>query len=255
MIITVCHQDVNYSCNLSDPLDISIPMGQVRCFFAPPIEVNPYVSAEFIGSVQAGAPVNFYNIKLNPHGNGTHTEGLGHITLRREILDDCLKSYHFIVKIISVDFDKLDNGDKVITKAAIATACADSKVEALIIRTMPNPATKCYRDYSGTNPPYLSTDAMKYIVGIEVKHLLLDLPSVDREKDEGRLINHRLFWQVSDKEATSISRNNCTITELIYVPNDIADGLYLLNLQVPSINLDAVPSKPILYRLYQKHGK
>jgi len=120
---------------------------------------------------------------------------------------------------------------------------------------MPNPATKCYRDYSGTNPPYLSTDAMKYIVGIEVKHLLLDLPSVDREKDEGRLINHRLFWQVSDKEATSISRNNCTITELIYVPNDIADGLYLLNLQVPSINLDAVPSKPILYRLYQKHGK
>jgi hypothetical protein len=36
---------------------------------------------------------------------------------------------------------------------------------------------------------------------------------------------------------------------MIFVPNEIKDGLYLLNLQIPSMNLDAAPSKPVLYQL------
>ena len=75
-----------------------------------------------------------------------------------------------------------------------------------------------------------------------VKHLLLDLPSVDREEDGGALLGHKAFWQYPEN-----ARNNCTITELIYVPDRILDGDYLLNLQIASLELDVSPSKPLLY--------
>ena len=44
-------------------------------------------------------------------------------------------------------------------------------------------------------------------------------------------------------------RDECTITELIYVPNEIKDGLYLLQIQIASLEIDASPSKPVLYEI------
>jgi hypothetical protein len=31
-----------------------------------------------------------------------------------------------------------------------------------------------------------------------IQHLLIDLPSVDKEKDEGKLLAHKAFWNVTD---------------------------------------------------------
>ena len=45
------------------------------------------------------------------------------------------------------------------------------------------------------------------------------------------------------------ARFNCTITEMIYVYEEIQDGSYLLNLQFASFENDASPSKPVLYSL------
>ena len=45
------------------------------------------------------------------------------------------------------------------------------------------------------------------------------------------------------------ARFNCTITEMIYVNEEIHDGSYLLNLQFASFENDASPSKPVLYSL------
>jgi len=41
-----------------------------------------------------------------------------------------------------------------------------------------------------------------------------------------------------------------TITELIYVPNSVTDGEYLLELQVAAFENDASPSRPVLYNIY-----
>jgi hypothetical protein len=46
-------------------------------------------------------------------------------------------------------------------------------------------------------------------------------------------------------------RPRATITELIYVPAEVNDGLYLLNLQVAPFVADAAPSRPVLYPLRQ----
>ena len=249
MIFQTTYQGKNYQCDLSKPLDISIPVGQVKCFYSTDFKVSPYTAGDFVGSVKAGAPVNFFDVQMNPHGNGTHTECLGHITLKQESVNDQLQQFHFMAQLVSVAFEENAAGDKLITKNGLKTACPDELPEAIIIRTRPNYKKKLTADYSGTNPPYLDTKVMEYLVEKGVMHLLLDLPSVDREEDEGKLAAHHIFWNVANKAAKDDSRKDCTITELIYVPNEIEDGLYLLNIQIPSLPLDAAPSKPVLYQL------
>ena len=41
-----------------------------------------------------------------------------------------------------------------------------------------------------------------------------------------------------------------TITELIGVPDEINDGIYLLNLSMANIENDASPSRPTIYKLF-----
>ena len=84
---------------------------------------------------------------------------------------------------------------------------------------------------------------VEYILECGIEHLLLDLPSVDREQDEGKLACHKIFWKYPEEP-----RLHCTITELIFVPDSIRDGNYLLQIQIPNICLDAVPSRPFLYQ-------
>ena len=76
-----------------------------------------------------------------------------------------------------------------------------------------------------------------------VKNLLIDLPSIDKEKDDGEVTNHKVFFDL----VTGGNMN--TITELIYVPNNVLDGDYLLNLQFMPINNDAAPSRPVLFKI------
>ena len=77
-----------------------------------------------------------------------------------------------------------------------------------------------------------------------IDHLLIDLPSVDKEVDGGKLSAHHAFWQYPHN--TKLER---TITEMIYVSNTVYDGSYLLNLQIASFENDASPSKPLLFQL------
>ncbi|MFT4664518.1 MAG: arylformamidase [Polaribacter sp.] len=240
-----------YQVDLSEPIDISIPLeagaNTVNCFYAPLMEIEPVISGDFIGSTLKGSPVNFKNVRLNPHGNGTHTECVGHIAKEVFTINKCLKEFHFVAKLVSIYPEKQENGDLVITKEQMENCFSKNQAEAIIIRTLPNEEGKKRRNYSGTNPPYLHHEAMSYLVGCGVQHLLIDLPSVDREQDGGKILAHHAFWQYPDTIVKG--RINCTITELIFVENTIKDGYFLLNLLVASFELDASPSKPIIYNL------
>lgn len=126
---------------------------------------------------------------------------------------------------------------------------------AIVVRTLPNTAAKVSTDYSGTNPPYMSAEAMAWLreeCGVE--HFLVDLPSVDKESDGGALLGHSAFWGVPPKK-TPAHLSHRTITELCYVPDHVEDGVYLLDLQVAPIDLDAAPSRPLLYRLVGRAGR
>lgn len=251
MIVQISHRGLRLEADLSKPLDISIPLIEghetVNCFYAPFLETVPVVAGAFIGSTAKGGPVNFLNVKLNPHGNGTHTECVGHIAKERFSINQTLKKFHFLAKLLSVYPTRLPDGDRVILREQLEGWLEQDEAEAAVIRTMPNEQDKMKRHYSGTNPPYLHHEAVEYLVERGVQHLLIDLPSVDREEDEGKLLAHKAFWKYPG--TVEAGRRHCTITELIYVPDVIADGIYLLQLQITSLEIDASPSKPVLYEV------
>lgn len=237
-----------FRADLSRPMDLSIVLREgldnVNCFWAPAAAFSPVIAGSFIGSTAQGGPVNFFNVQLNPHGNGTHTECVGHIARERYVLHECLRGHHFLSKLVSLYPRPADNGDRVIFPDQLKELFGAGEAEALILRTLPNDDLKKRRQYSGTNPPYLHHEAAEYLVACGVKHLLLDLPSVDREEDGGALLAHRAFWQYPHAV-----RRECTITELIFVPDSVKDGFYLLNLQTTSLDLDASPSKPVVFEI------
>jgi kynurenine formamidase len=249
MIIRIDSGSKKFTADLSRPIDISVPIknGEFNpnCYFAEPVQFAIISSGDFVGSVKLGGSVNYQKLTITPHGNGTHTECYGHIapdesaTIRR-----CLNDFHFMAQLVTVTPEEVASGDKVITTKLLDISVLETNIQAIVIRTLPNTDDKKLARYSNTNPPYLDADVAKTLFSHGVEHLLIDLPSVDREVDGGELASHKAFWQYPDA-----TRSNATITELIYVPDVIPDGLYLLNLQVISLEMDASPSKPVLYKL------
>ncbi|SHL46835.1 cyclase family protein [Flavobacterium saccharophilum] len=252
----------NFEIDLSKPIDISISLtnteeNPIAWYIEKPV-IEPVVFGDWIGKVSEGkSSTNFNNIFFNPHGHGTHTECLGHITNDFYSVNQALKQFFFFAKLITVEPEKIGE-DLVITKDHISTSLnvtnastlLTEKTEAIIIRTLPNQKDKKSRKYSNTNPPYLSEDAATFIRESEIQHLLIDLPSVDKEHDEGKLLAHKAFWNVKDThQLNADARFEATITEMIFVSDEIPDGNYVLNLQIASFENDASPSKPILYSI------
>lgn len=242
-----------YEIDLSKPIDISIPLtntdaNPIAWYIEKPV-IEPVRFGDWVGQVSEGSSTNFNNIFFNPHGHGTHTECLGHITREFYSINQCLKQFFFSAELISIQTEA-KNEDLIITKKHIENALDGKTPEAIVIRTLPNPESKKHKNYSKTNPPYLLEEAATFIRESGIKHLLIDLPSVDREEDEGKLLAHKAFWNVKDvNQLNSDARLDCTITEMIFVDENVKDGSYLLNLQIASFENDASPSKPVLYKI------
>jgi kynurenine formamidase len=272
----------NFEIDLSKPIDISIPLtntdeNPIAWYIEKPV-IEPVVFGDWIGKVSEGkSSTNFNNIFFNPHGHGTHTECLGHITNDFYSINQSLKQFFFFARLITIEPEEIGD-DLVITKSQVEKAMRtstslsmtnakaslngtnaspdnyrdslDITTKALIIRTIPNEKEKKSRKYSNTNPPYLSEEAAIFIRESEIQHLLIDLPSVDKEHDEGKLLAHKAFWKVLDTlNLNPGARLNATITEMIFVPDEIEDGNYILNLQIASFENDASPSKPLLFKI------
>lgn len=254
MIATVEDRGHTYRIDLNQPLDLSLVLrageDNPRAWYVDPPRMEPVMTDQFTGSTELGGMVNFRDVYLNPHGHGTHTECVGHISNPILYLNDYLERFWFGAVLTTVKPAILDAddryrkaGDRVLLPHQLEGLNPDGKANAVIIRTAPNTDAKRSQVYSGSNPPYLHLDAMRKLVEQGFEHVLIDLPSVDRELDEGLLECHHLFWNYPEDP-----HYHRTITELIYAPDSIADGFYLLNLQVAPFRNDAAPSRPVLYR-------
>ncbi len=275
MIVSFTISGQNYRIDTKKPLDLAIPLNfdgaQPNAYGVGKAVSKPCEAGAIVGDTRQNGSCNFEQITLIPHCNGTHTECVGHITNERISIHDCLKDAFIPASLISVKPEntnetnetyaiELSENDKLITRKSIENALRIPSsrfqipnIEGLIIRTLPNDESKLTREYLEIIPPFFSTEAMKFIVEIGVKHLLVDMPSIDRIFDEGKLSNHRIFWNIEAGkfELNAKSRKNNTITELILVPNFIEDGFYLLNLQIAAFAADASPARPILFEIFE----
>ena len=246
MRVELEHLQQSYCADLLQPHDISLPLVHraegPRAWYVDPLEITPVMENGFIGDVNKGGSVNFRNIFFNPHGHGTHTECVGHISKEHYSVNQSLEKFHFFAQLMSIQPEKRGE-DSIITLDQVK-ALLNQKPEAIVIRTLPNAKEKKTTNYSSTNPTYMEEALAKWLRNQGVEHLLIDTPSVDREEDAGVLAAHHAFWDYPNQP-----RRKATITELIYVDDNISDGHYLLNLQLASFENDASPSKPVLYPL------
>ena len=215
----------------SKPIDISLSLHDgddaVLAWYCDPIKLEPVITERFVGDVNLGGAVNFRNLFMNPHANGTHTECVGHISKEFYSINQCLKEFHFKACVVSVQptEKKLEGTtDFIITKAILEKACESYKNEikncqVLIIRSLPNGSDKLTKNYSNTNPTYFEKEVIEFINDLGVDHLMVDLPSIDREEDGGELVGHHVFWNYPANPQT-----HKTITELIFVPNSVKDN-------------------------------
>ncbi|MFK7825883.1 MAG: cyclase family protein [Oligoflexales bacterium] len=257
-------ENKKYLVKLVNAQHISIPLNfsgeQPSLYAAPRADAQVFESGGFVGSTGSGGSCNVAHISLVPHCNGTHTECIGHISNKVEAVHDCLQDSLIASTLISVNpilagnsqdeyLPNKEDSDLLVTRDSLEEALfsvSESFVQAVIIRTLPNPISKMGATYGPSlQPVFLSFDAMKYLVSRNVRHLLVDFPSVDKMYDEGKLNNHNYFWGLVGNAVYPEYRK--TITEMIYVRNEIADGKYFLNLQIPAFKSDAAPSRPILY--------
>jgi kynurenine formamidase len=288
MILSLQINGQIFKIDAGNPIDVSIPLNfdgaQPNAYGVEKASAKACEAGDLVGDTRRGGSCNFEQYKFIPHCNGTHTESIGHITKERISVRDCLKDAFIPATLVSIAPEKaiesdesysidFSQTDELITRKAIEKAIEKAEArasarahfaklnaplltrglppsDALIVRTLPNDESKKTRAYLDNVPPFFSTEAMRWMVEKGVKHLLVDTPSIDRTFDEGKLSNHRIFWNVAQGsfEITKETLINHTITELIFVPDEVEDGDYLLNLQIAPFVADASPSRPLLFR-------
>lgn len=253
IMTTISIHEKTYSIHLDQPIALAMELSPegARAWYVAPMRIAPVLMPYVTGSVQLGGNVNFNDIHFNPHGHGTHTETVGHISKEEYPISELQLPFFLTAQLISIAPTQVqsDRGwskkdDRIITRQQLVEAMGHHRPQALVVRTLPNAAEKLHANYSGTNFCYFEPEALAWLAELGVEHLLVDLPSVDREEDGGALLAHRAFWQYPHA-----TRFQCTITELIYVPDKVADGSYLLHLSWPRFRNDAAPSCPVLFAL------
>lgn len=268
--ITLSLPGVDVTADLDRAFDLAIPLrfdeAQPSAFGAPPATAEPLRAGAFVGDVARGGSCNCAVHRLVPHCNGTHTECVGHLVRQPVHVHEVRRGGFEPALLVSIDTPAAAEsgessdpppqpGDRLVTAAALDAAwrrCAwpEVAVRALAIRTLPNGAAKATRRYVAESPPpYLTREAAQWLVAQGIEHVLVDVPSLDRLDDGGRLTAHRVFWGLppGSTDVTAAERPQATVTELVFAPDAVPDGRYLLDLQVPAFAADAAPSRPILY--------
>ena len=257
-----------YRVDFAKPLSLAIPLDfagpQPSCFGAPRAGSAPLSADGFTGDTRAGGSCNCEVLTLAPHCNGTHTECVGHLTDDRIAVSERLPGGVQLAQLVTVEPVPAEDaaedseprpapGDRLVTAAALAESAArrpGPRPTALVVRTQRN--GQPLRTYEGASPaPYLSRQAAAWLVERGIETLVLDLPSADRADDGGLLTAHRVFFGLppGSRDARAASRPRASITELAWIDAGIADGHYLLDLQIPPFVTDAAPSRPLLYRV------
>lgn len=267
MKITAQISDVLYRVDIERGIDISIPIDfdgpQPNLYDVPTASAGTFSDGSVSGDTREGGSCNVTEVRIIPHCNGTHTECIGHLTNKRLNILDLLHDTLIPCLLASVSpiaasdtaetvLDSLSPENLVVTRQDIEYHLRRVPVEfrgCLVVRTFPNHQSKRFQHYGSGGAAFFSSAAVKALLDHDVRHLVTDLPSIDPLDDGGKMLSHRIFWGIEKgcHDVTDRSDIHRTITELVYIPDSVKDGPYLLNLQVAPFMGEATPSRPILY--------
>ena len=210
--------DTDHAVDLSIPLEFGGP--QPNHFDAPAATASPLESGTFVGDTREGGSCNCETLSLVPHCNGTHTECVGHVTDDRVAVNSIAPAELLPAALITVEPIRCEDTrestaprpepkDHVITRSALSASLGQAPgdpPEALIVRTKPNREEKRTRRYAESKTvPYFTAEAMEWLVKKNVRHLIVDTPSLALFGDgQIDLRNERLDLEF-DREARKVS--------------------------------------------------
>ena len=249
MIAEIHWRGQNLRIDLASGVPIAIPLlpgGPQPAFFAPaPMTASALQLDGFTGDVRSGGSCNVSVLAWAPHCHGTHTECIGHILSQEVFVLDTISQEPCLARLVSVSAEP---GSSLISLPQLQQALANGleSYAALLVRTLPNDPSKRGRDYAvEPDYPVLDPACMQFLAASGLQHLLLDTPSLDA-MDNANLANHRTWWGL-DKTCENSAAHKRSVTEMIFVPEDLQDGDYWLELQLSPLQSDACPSRPVLY--------
>lgn len=244
--------DYAHGRSIAIPLD---PHGPQPSFFTDrPAGAKPLRSGDYIGAVNQGGSCNAEVVELVPHCHGTHTECIGHLLAEPAAVQDCIDTEPVLARLVSLEPKAVEGRDwPEFAGEDLLGAVADPStppVEALVIRSLPNDPARRSRDYAAQpDYPVLSRVAMTGLAASPLRHLLVDSPSLDPAGEQD-MSNHRAWWGLGNAQAPlGLDPSRRSVTEMIYAPDDLSDGLYWLHLELSPLLGDATPSRPMLYPL------
>ncbi len=269
-MIKIQHNKRTYNIDLNEVIDLSIPYNfngkQPNFYNVKKGTLRPLKTDNIDWDVSMGASCNVSEISMNIHCSGTHTESVGHllkksgdigllltkpimaanlITIDTINFCECSDKYHCDVN----DYESVISVENFLLKY---NKYCDNKTDVLIVRTKPNHENKIFTNYTKSPAPFFTNDTISMIYELKIKHLIVDIPSIDRSSDNGILGNHRMFWGNGFSPHTKINpKSKKTITELAYIPNSVKDGFYFVNIQIPHFVSDAAPSRPLLFKSFE----
>lgn len=244
---------VDFSQGKSLAIDLQ-PGGPHPSFFSDSAaSVRPLARDGFVGDMASGGSCNAQVIEFSPHSHGTHTECIGHISPDHASVTHTIDQRPTLMQLITVPSELLENGQFI--PAEVLAGINQFDGEALAVRTMPNELSKQWRNYDDAPAyPVFTLDAMGLLSNSPLLHLLIDTPSLD-SPDNTELENHAIWWGLDGNTAPGVPNPGIrSITEMIFVADDIPDGEYWLDLQLPPLISDAVPSRPMIYPAERHDG-
>jgi len=258
MELTLTKNYKTYHVDLKSTVCLAIPYNyngdQPNFYDVPKGEAHPYQDGSFVGEAINGVGCDVMVLNQNVHCTGTHTECAGHIYDEDIFINDVLAPDFILSELISVSpvhwseteenyHCDVQDIEWVITREMIENKVTNS-TDGLVIRTLPNSEDKLTRKYHPGNTPFFTADAVRYINKLGIIHWVVDLPTIDKYDDDGRLGNHHLYFE-------RLAPYKKTITEFAFIPENIHDGQYFMKIEIPPMQLDAAPSRPFLFNFME----
>ena len=220
-------------------------------FHLPPISEEVFeLPGQFTGHVDRGGSCNVMTLRYIPH-TITHLETAAHIMSPKSnpptILDLDNKILTGILYLIDLTGIEPQEGNLVpwpVVKKKVAKI--DLLISALAIKTQASELPEDY-DFSGKNflalAPETAEGIQKFKFGtskrVGIHCLLLDLPSIDPEKDGGKLLAHRAFFGLPKTGFTAKAIPQNALVEMAYFPS-LEEGYYYFTITPPRIQTNAV---------------
>ncbi|MCP4727166.1 MAG: hypothetical protein GY863_19165 [bacterium] len=228
-------------------------------FISPPSRETYEVPGQFTGDVDGGGVCNVEIISSAAH-NTTHIETSSHVLSYGsnpitvdEIPVENLSGLLYLIDLTEIQAES----GKAIKWIDIERKLLEITlpVTMLGIKTQGSVLPEDY-DFSGQDFLHLAPEAAKAIHDFRIMNntiecLMLDLPSIDRENDQGKLLAHRNYFGIPETGHSGTDTEKRTIVELAYFAG-LDEGYYYAVITPPRFQTNAMTTGLLLWELNEE---